>query len=144
MRRFLLNFDFMKLLWTALAISLLWAQEESRARGEAPAPRPTTTRSVPTHQTPKEEIIVMETLSGRVVDKQGTDQGNIRLWFVDKGTGKVLGETRTDAQGNFALVVPATAETVIVRMSREGKSFTEKEYSLSELLQSDPELIFEP
>lgn len=144
MRRFLLNFGFMKLLWTALAISLLWAQEESRARGEAPASRPTTTRSVPTRQTPKEEIIVMETLSGRVVDKQGTDQGNIRLWFVDKGTGKVLGETRTDAQGNFALVVPATAETVIVRMSREGKSFTEKEYSLSELLQSDPELIFEP
>lgn len=86
----------------------------------------------------------METLSGRVIDKQGTDPANIRLWFVDKSTGKVLGETRTDAQGNFALVLPTAVETVIVRMSREGKSFTEKEYSLSELLRSEPEFVFEP
>lgn len=134
----------MKLLWTVLAIPLLWAQEESRARSEAPAsPRPTT-RAVQPRPAPKEEVIIMETLSGRVIDKQGTDPANIRLWFVDKSTGKVLGETRTDAQGNFALVLPTAVETVIVRMSREGKSFTEKEYSLSELLRSEPEFVFEP
>lgn len=143
--RILLNFGVMKPYWTVLALSLLWAQEESRARTEAPATRSTTTRAVVTRPTPqKEEIVVMETLSGQVVDKSGTGQGNVLLRFVDKSTGKVLGETRTSSDGGFALVLPASAQVVLVRMSRDGKAFSEKEYPLSELLQSEPEFVIEP
>lgn len=143
--RFLLNFGVMKLYWSVLALSLLWAQEESRARTEAPATRPTTTRAVITRPAPqKEEVVVMETLSGQVVDKSGAGQGNVLLRFVDKSTGKVLGETRTGSDGGFALVLPASAQVVLVRMSRDGKTFSEKEYALSELLQTEPEFVIEP
>jgi hypothetical protein len=121
----------------------MWAQEESRVQ-ETPSPRKTP-RSVPKvkPQPQQEEVIVMETLSGRVVNKQGEGAANLRIWFVDKATGKVLGETRTDNEGNFALAIPRT-DTLIIRMSREGKEFMEKEYPLSDLLQSEVELLFAP
>lgn len=135
----------MKLYWTALALSLVWAQEESRVHTETPTPRPTPTRSTVARPAPqKEEIIVMETLSGRVVDKSGSGQGNLLLRFVDKNTGKVIGEARTGSDGSFALVLPTSAQTVIVQISRDGKAFSEKEYPLSELLQSEPEFVIEP
>jgi hypothetical protein len=85
----------------------------------------------------------METVSGKVVDKAGKQVSGLRLWFVDKESGRVLGETRTDDKGNFAVAI-SRAETLIVRMSREGKEFVEREYSMEELLQTEPEIPFEP
>lgn len=134
----------MRSVWVALSLlTLMWAQEESRVQ-ETPSPR-SIPRSLPKAkpQPRQEEIVIMETLSGRVVNKQGEGAANLRIWFVDKATGKVLGETRTDNEGNFALAIPR-ADTLIIRMSREGKEFMEKEYRLSDLLQSDAELLFAP
>lgn len=134
----------MRSVWVALSlIGLIWAQEESRLQ-ETPSPRSIPRSSPKVKPQPQpEEVVIMETLSGRVVNKQGEGTANLRIWFVDKATGKVLGETRTDNEGNFALAIPR-ADTLIIRMSREGKEFMEKEYPLSDLLQSEVELLFAP
>lgn len=84
----------------------------------------------------------MEAISGKVVDKNGTPTGGVRIWFVNKATGQVLGETRT-SDGKFALAI-TRADTVIVRLSREGKDFVEKEYPMEELLQGELEIPFAP
>lgn len=134
----------MRPLWAAwaLAIAIGWAQEESRTR----QPTPTTPRSAPVRSVPRpapEEVVVMETLSGKVVEKNGQPLGRVRIWFVNKATGQVLGETHTDEQGNFALAIQR-ADTLIVRLSREGKEFVEREYALEELISSEPEIPFVP
>lgn len=122
-------------------LALVWAQEESRARENVPtAPKPApVTRAV----TPKREVVVMETISGRVVDKSGEGIKGLRIWIVDKETGQVLGETRTGDKGAFAMAI-AAAESLIVRMSREGKEFVEREYTLEEFTTSEPEIVFAP
>lgn len=131
----------MRCIWTFALLSLVWAQEESRSRENLPtAPKPApVTRSV----TPKREVVVMETISGRVVDKSGEGIKGLRIWIVAKETGQVLGETRTGDKGNFALAI-AAAESLIVRMSREGKEFVEREYTLEEFTTSEPEIVFTP
>ncbi|MCS7188746.1 MAG: hypothetical protein RMJ66_05450 [Bacteroidia bacterium] len=123
-----------------IVLSLLWAQEEGRAREGATASRKT--KGVSEARSEPEVVLSMETLSGRVVDRGGKGLSNIRLWIVDKQTGKVLGETKTGEGGNFALAVPVV-EKVIVRMSREGKEFVEREATLEELVSTDPEFIFD-
>lgn len=85
----------------------------------------------------------METISGRVVDKSGQGLSGLRIWVVDKESGKVLGETRTGDKGSFALAI-SPAESLIVRMSREGKEFVEREYTLEEFTTSEPEIVFTP
>jgi hypothetical protein len=116
-----------------------WAQEESRHRESVPPPvKPAPAKPRPT---PKEEI-VMEMLSGTLLDKDEQVLSNARLWLVDKATGKVLAETRTDAKGNYTIVVPR-ADTVVLRVSVDGKAFMEKEYAFDALL-SATEIIFEP
>ncbi len=118
-----------------------WAQEESRHRESVPPPvkpAPAQPRLIPT---PKEEV-VMEMLSGTLLDKDEKVLSNARLWLVDKATGKVLAETRTDAKGNYTIAVPR-ADTVILRVSVDGKAFMEKEYAFDALL-SATEVIFEP
>jgi len=116
-----------------------WAQEESRHRESVPPP----VKSAPAQPrpTPKEEV-VMEMLSGTLLDKDEKVLSNARLWLVDKATGKVLAETRTDAKGNYTIAVPR-ADTVILRVSVDGKAFMEKEYAFDALL-SATEVIFEP
>jgi hypothetical protein len=116
-----------------------WAQEESRHRESVPPP---VNLLLPNPvQTPKEEV-VMQMLSGTLLDKDEKVLSNARLWLVDKATGKVLAETRTDAKGNYTIAVPR-ADTVILRVSVDGKAFMEKEYALDALL-SATEIIFEP
>jgi hypothetical protein len=118
-----------------------WAQEESRHRESVPLPvKPALAQPRPT-PTPKEEV-VMEMLSGTLLDKDEKVLSNARLWLVDKATGKVLAETRTDAKGNYTIAVPR-ADTVILRVSVDGKAFMEKEYAFDALL-SATEIIFEP
>ncbi|GIV26023.1 MAG: hypothetical protein KatS3mg026_1715 [Bacteroidia bacterium] len=134
----------MRPLWAVLALALVWAQEESRTR--QPTGAPPATRSVPVRSVPRpapEEVVIMETLSGKVVEKNGTPLGGVRIWFVNKATGQVLGETRTDEKGNFALAIQR-ADTLIVRLSREGKEFVEREYPMEELISSEPEIPFAP
>ncbi|MCS7152390.1 MAG: Gmad2 immunoglobulin-like domain-containing protein [Bacteroidia bacterium] len=133
----------MRLLMVVLALSLLWAQEESRARGETPAPRPTAPRHVVTRPAPREEVVVMETISGKIVSKQGAGMSGVHLQILDKQTGKVLSETHTDAHGNFAVVVSASTHALILRLNHEGKSL-EKEYELKALTQGDTEIVFDP
>jgi hypothetical protein len=116
-----------------------WAQEESRHRESVPPPvKPAPAQPRPT---PKEEV-AMEILSGTLLDKDEKVLSNARLWLVDKATGKVLAETRTDAKGNYTIAVPR-ADTVILRVSMDGKAFMEKEYAFDTLL-SATEIIFEP
>lgn len=136
----------MRIIGVVLGLGILWAQEESRIRGATPtSARPTRSAVSPQPARPQaaEEVVIMETVSGKVVDKAGKQVSGLRLWFVDKESGRVLGETRTDDKGNFAVAI-SRAETLIVRMSREGKEFVEREYSMEELLQTEPEIPFEP
>ncbi|MCS7297494.1 MAG: carboxypeptidase-like regulatory domain-containing protein [Bacteroidia bacterium] len=132
----------MRQVWGVMILAMLWAQEESRTRENVQGLRPSVGK-VP-RSAPKEEVIVMETVTGEVADKAGKPVSNLRLWIVDKESGKVLAETRTDEKGGFALVIPASAQKLIIRMSHEGKSFTEQEYTLSDLLQLESPLIFDP
>ncbi len=133
------------LFWAGLLVgfSFLWAQEESRHReGMAPplpkpAPKPAQNR--PT--LPRAEIM-MEMISGTLLDKNEQAIANARIWFVHKATGKVLGETRSDVSGSYAIAVPRV-DTVILRVSVDGKAFMEKEYSF-DLLLSSTEITFEP
>lgn len=128
-------------MWAFVALPLLWAQEEGRSHTNVPVRR---TPIRPATQAPEqEEVVIMETISGKVVSAKGEAQKSVRIWFVDRASGRVLGETRTDDKGNFAMAIQH-ADTIIVRMSREGKEFSESMYSLSELTRSDLELIFEP
>lgn len=128
-------------MWAFVALPLLWAQEEGRSHTNVPVRRASIR---PAAQAPEqEEVVVMETISGKVISAKGEGQKSVRIWFVDKGSGHVLGETRTDDKGNFAMAIQH-ADTIIVRMSREGKEFSESIYSLSELTRGDLELIFEP
>lgn len=131
----------MRQVWTLALVALVWAQEESRARENLPtAPKPApATRAV----TPKREVVVMETISGKVVDKSGEGLKGLRIWIVDKETGQVLGETRTGEKGSFALAIPS-AESLVVRMSREGKEFFEREYTMEEFTTGEPEIVFAP
>ena len=130
------------LVWVVLLAGvwgLVKAQEESRHReGIAPAPKPSQNQPV---AAPKQEV-VMEMLSGTILDKDEKAIANARIWLVDKSTGKVLGETRSDANGNYAVAVPRVG-TVILRVSVDGKAFMEKEYAFDTLLSSS-EIIFEP
>jgi len=131
------------LVWVVLLgglSGLVWAQEESRHReGMAPVARPPQTQPAPP---PKPVEIIMEMLSGTILDKNENAIPNARIWLVDKSTGKVLGETRSDASGNYAFAVPRVS-TVILRVSVDGKAFMEKEYSFDTLISSS-EIIFEP
>jgi hypothetical protein len=130
------------LFWVGLLVgfSFLWAQEESRHReGIAPPPSPKPAQNRPT--LPREEI-VMEMISGTLLDKKEQPIPNARIWIVHKATGKVLGETRSDASGSYAIAVPRV-DTVILRVSVDGKAFMEKEYSFDSLL-SSTEITFEP
>ncbi|RMF48836.1 MAG: carboxypeptidase regulatory-like domain-containing protein [Bacteroidetes bacterium] len=134
----------MRLLWAVLALAMGWAQEESRTR--QPTGAPPATRSVPVRSVPRpaqEEVVIMETLSGKVLDKKGNPAAGVRIWFVNKATGQVLGETRTDEQGNFALAIQR-ADTLVVRLSREGKEFVEHEYTIEQLTTTEPEIPFVP
>ncbi len=134
----------MRWLWAVLAVAIVWAQEESRTR--QPTSAPPATRSAPVRSVPRpapDEVVVMETLSGKVVEKNGKPMAGVRIWFVNKATGQVLGETRTDEQGNFALAIQR-ADTLIVRLSREGKEFVEREYPIEELISNEPEIPFVP
>mgnify|MGYP001053266469 CR=1 FL=1 len=120
---------------------LICAQEESRHReGMTPATKPP--QNQPAAAPRQIEEVVMEMLSGTLLDKNENGIPNARIWLVDKGTGKVLGETRSDANGNYAVAVPRVS-TVILRVSVDGKAFMEKEYSFDTLL-SASEIIFEP
>jgi hypothetical protein len=84
----------------------------------------------------------MEMASGQIVDKSEKGLPNARIWIVDKSTGKVLGETRSDANGNYALAVPRV-DSVIVRISVDGKAFMEREYRMESFLTLS-DLTFEP
>lgn len=85
---------------------------------------------------------MMEMISGTLLDKNEQAIANARIWIVHKSTGKVLGETRSDASGSYAIAVPRV-DTVILRVSVDGKAFMEKEYSFDSLL-SSTEITFEP
>lgn len=120
-----------------------WAQEESRHRESAPSPvKPAPPQPRPRISPAPREEVIMEMLSGTLLDKDEKVLSNARLWIVDKATGKVLAETRTDAKGNYTIAVPR-ADTVILRASVDGKAFMEKEYAFDALL-SATEVIFEP
>ncbi|MCX8111688.1 MAG: carboxypeptidase-like regulatory domain-containing protein [Bacteroidia bacterium] len=135
----------MRLYWTALALSLLWAQEESRSQSEVLTPRSSSTRAVSPRPAPKKEVvIVMETISGKVVDKQGAGVADLSIQFIDKVSNKVLGTAKTDAKGGFAAVLPASAEVVILRLTHQGKVSVDKEYKLQELIESETEIVFDP
>jgi hypothetical protein len=84
----------------------------------------------------------MEMISGTLLNKNEQPIPNARIWIVHKSTGKVLGETRSDASGSYAIAVPRV-DTVILRVSVDGKAFMEKEYSFDSLL-SSTEITFEP
>ncbi len=123
-------------MWRIVTLSLFftllaYGQEEARQRESAPALKP----SVPPRQTPQSvyEVVVMETMSGKLYDNKENELKNARLWVVDKATGKVLGETRTDDKGNYALAV-SRVDTVIVRASVDGKDFFERVYPFEVLL----------
>ncbi len=119
---------------------LVWAQEESRHReGMTPAPKPPQTQPAPV---PRQPEVVMEMLSGTILDKNENAIPNARIWLVDKSTGKVLGETRSDESGNYAVAVPRVS-AVILRVSVDGKAFMEKEFSFDTLLSSS-DIIFDP
>ncbi len=132
-----------KLIWAVLLgclFGFVQAQEESRQReGMAPPPRPPQSQSV---ATPRKTEVIMEMLSGTLLDKSEKAIANARIWLVDKATGKVLGETRSDQNGNYAVAVPRVG-TVILRVSVDGKAFMEKEYPFDALVSSS-EVIFEP
>ncbi len=131
------------LVWVVLLgglSGLVCAQEESRHReGMTPATKPPQNQPAPV---PRQAEVVMEMLSGTILDKNENAISNARIWLVDKSTGKVLGETRSDANGNYAVAVPRVG-TVILRVSVDGKAFMEREYSFDALLSSS-EIIFEP
>ena len=131
----------MRQAWTLALVALVWAQEESRARENLP----TAPKSAPVTRaiTPKREVVVMETISGKVVDKSGEGLKGLRIWIVDKETGQVLGETRTGEKGSFALAI-TSVESLIVRISREGKEFFEKEYTMEDFTTGEPEIVFTP
>lgn len=130
-------------MWVAPILGLwglVCAQEESRHReGMAPVAKPPQTQPAPV---PKQIEVVMEMLSGTLIDKNENAIPNARIWLVDKSTGKVLGETRSDASGNYAVAIPRV-NTVILRVSVDGKAFMEKEYSFDTLL-SASEIVFDP
>jgi hypothetical protein len=129
------------LLWVGLLVSFsfLQAQEESRHREGIAPPPPKPAQNYPA--VPREEI-VMEMISGTLLDKKEQPIPKARIWIVHKATGKVLGETRSDASGSYAIAVPRV-DTVILRVSVDGKAFMEKEYSFDSLL-SSTEITFEP
>ncbi|MCS6895756.1 MAG: carboxypeptidase-like regulatory domain-containing protein [Bacteroidia bacterium] len=134
----------MRHLRLVLILSAIWAQEESRTRTTTPTPPRPQTRAIPTTPTPKapQEVVVMETISGRITTKTGEGVPNLQIAILDKNTGNVLGQTLTDKEGNYALVIPASAQKVIVRMSKDGKSFVEKEYTLEELTGAASDIVF--
>jgi len=129
--------------WVGLLVgfSFLWAQEESRHR-EGIAPPPPPPKPAQNRPTLPREEIMMEMISGTLLDKNEQAIANARIWIVHKSTGKVLGETRSDASGSYAIAVPRV-DTVILRVSVDGKAFMEKEYSFDSLL-SSTEITFEP
>jgi hypothetical protein len=131
------------LFWLGLLVgfSFLQAQEESRHR-EGIAPPPPPPKPAQNRPTLPREEIVMEMISGTLLDKKEQPIPNARIWIVHKSTGKVLGETRSDASGSYAIAVPRV-DTVILRVSVDGKAFMEKEYSFDSLL-SSTEITFEP
>ncbi len=133
------------LFWVGLLVgfSFLWAQEESRHReGMAPPPPKPAPKPAQNRPTLPREEVMMEMISGTLLDKNEQAIANARIWIVHKSTGKVLGETRSDASGSYAIAVPRV-DTVILRVSVDGKAFMEKEYSFDSLL-SSTEITFEP
>ncbi|MCS6790204.1 MAG: carboxypeptidase-like regulatory domain-containing protein [Bacteroidia bacterium] len=133
----------MRYIWTLLLVGLLWAQEESRT-----PVKETTTRSAKVSprsggasRPAKEEVVVMETISGKVVDKKGKELGQAHLWFIDPQTGETLAESQTDSKGNFAVAVPRREE-LLVRIGHANKT-SEKPYPINELLEEYLELVFE-
>lgn len=127
-----------------MLLAALWAQEESRSHTTTPTSTRSQTRAVSPAPPAKQEVIVMETVSGQITNKSGEGVANLKLWILDKATGKVLGQTVTDNEGNYALVIPASAQSVIVRMSKDGKSFTEKEYNLNDLIGAASDIVYDP
>lgn len=126
-----------------IILSLLWAQEEGRSRTEAPS-LPPTRRTTPIRApSKKEEVVVMETISGRVVDRNGAGIAKLRLWVVDADSGLVLGETYTSENGDYVFLLPSATRRVIVRMSN-GKHFVEKEYDAAVLFKEESDILFEP
>jgi len=133
------------LFWVGLLVgfSFLQAQEESRHReGIAPSPPKSAPKPAQNRPTLPREEIMMEMISGTLLGKNEQAIPNARIWIVHKSTGKVLGETRSDASGSYAIAVPRV-DTVILRVSVDGKAFMEKEYSFDSLL-SSTEITFEP
>lgn len=114
-----------------LIILIAYGQEEARQREMAPPPAPSAPKRPATR--PVYEEVIMESISGKLYDNKENALKNARLWIVDKPTGKVLGETRTDDKGNYAIAVPKV-DTVIVRASMEGKDFLERVYPFEVLL----------